>query len=217
MSKTKKRAAKKAANTAAAATAPHGGVAKPNEAFGSNPQRTKQLRDLAERVTGFFKRGQWEDAVKALDAIRAAGLEPSGVLVNKVLSCCGKAGYAQKARALPSPRTHRCGLPHSVNLIRSPCIVPSLEAQHIFSSLWPSPVPHTVVLPLTGGHAPRIRPQPIEQALDLLEQMRAGAFGAQAKPTAVSYSAVIKYLAEVRRFPWKRPHHPATPRPLPNA
>lgn len=105
MSKTKKRAAKKAAAATAAGPAASNGVGKKGGPIPHHLQQptaaSKQLRELAEQVTDFFKRGQWEDAVKALDSIRAAGLEPSSVLVNKVISSVGKAGYAQKARPVP--------------------------------------------------------------------------------------------------------------------
>lgn len=97
MSKTKKRAAKKAAAVVAAGPAVAVLIGKPKRGL---------PKDVVESITAFYKRGQWEEALKALEALRAAGQEPSAVLVNKIICCCGKAGYWQKVRRRWSPQRY---------------------------------------------------------------------------------------------------------------
>jgi pentatricopeptide repeat protein len=93
MSKTARRAAKRALQASAK------GVGKP-DAGRKPPQKASAPAGLKEAVEQSFVRNNWQQALAALERMRESGLVPTTTLLNKVLTVCGRHKQWQLALSL---------------------------------------------------------------------------------------------------------------------
>ena len=97
MSKTAKRKAKKEAKALAA----RGGVSKVPDAKAAAAAAAKAaLRSAADAVTAAFRSRRPDEALAAVEGLRAAGHVPTTVMINKLLTSYGRAGQWKQAVAL---------------------------------------------------------------------------------------------------------------------
>mmetsp|Transcript_47997 Transcript_47997/g.153832 ORF Transcript_47997/g.153832 Transcript_47997/m.153832 type:complete len:425 (+) Transcript_47997:147-1421(+) len=94
MGKTQKRAAKKRAAAEAAGLLVDAKT--PRREGGGLPTQSPHARELNEA----FKAGNWEEALRALAALKSTGGALTVIMCNKVITACGKGGKWQEARGV---------------------------------------------------------------------------------------------------------------------